>query len=318
MPYFKLNAPPISIIFLIIVIASCGCDEIGESLKSNDIEFYQNNSDSKIRTIEEAIEIALNIPTSFSESNASRSIRKNIVDNNIIVVTENLARGYSDTLLYIVNYENEEGFAIIATPKEISPVIAYVEEGYYDPEDDDIPSGFSDYLYKAKKYIQSNINNTQDIDSPFVRVQRKIDYLYSPIDYSASIVNCRWGQSGSEGKYCPNGKAGCGPIAAAQILSFFEEPQNLQLTFYNAPQSSITLDWEDIKKHYNKHKTFTNPITGDTFEILNACEASESAHNQLALLCREIGQLSEVEYNTDGSSTIDWYINNSLVSLKIC
>ena len=97
-----------------------------------------------------------------------------------------------------------------------------------------------------------------------------------------------------EGKYCPNHVAGCAPVAAAQLMSYYQYPDTIELMYNTADMTFQPLDWEDICKH----KIYYSRV----LETLS-CEASNSAHNAIGILCRQLGYLMNSDYYSDNNNT---------------
>ncbi len=68
----------------------------------------------------------------------------------------------SDTLAYIINYPNEEGFAIIASDKRVYPILAYSDKGSFSLSNEVSKVNFIDGI---EGYMEKNCSvNTSNID----------------------------------------------------------------------------------------------------------------------------------------------------------
>ena len=101
-------------------------------------------------------------------------------------------------------------------------------------------------------------------------------------------VQVKWGQYDAEGSYCPNGVAGCGNIAVAQIMTYFKYPSSIQLTYPNSNNETLTLNWTDMCQH--KISIYYDTCSGTT-------------HNMIGKLVRQIGYLSNSTYYTNPAQT---------------
>ena len=58
----------------------------------------------------------------------------------------------NDTLLYVFNFENNEGFALVSASKNTEGLMAIVEQGYCDPDTPSEIEGFEMFKDMAKEY----------------------------------------------------------------------------------------------------------------------------------------------------------------------
>lgn len=117
----------------------------------------------------------------------------------------------NDTLAYILNYPNETGFAIIATSRNVNPVLGFSDSGHFSLENEIAKENFIDNI---EPYIQGTQNNSAyDINS--------IDFTgYSEVSPQILISI---GQGYPWNKYVtvdhPNCPAGCVAIAGTLVAS---------------------------------------------------------------------------------------------------
>ena len=140
-----------------------------------------------------------------------------------------------DTLLYIVNYSNEGGSVLVSDNEIFKGVLAVIDEGNIDPNEDIEVPGMRFYLESFCEALKTNkINET----TPLSEVE---EYLPTTISETNNLeewttlqaykplLNAKWGQSYPYNMYCftSDGKqalAGCGPIAMAQTLTYYKHP----------------------------------------------------------------------------------------------
>lgn len=212
----------------------------------------------------------------------------------------------SDTLLYIVNYADDKGFAIISGDKRAEGLLGVVEQGNYDGSTNTYAEnlGFTTFMDKAKSYVASVSGGPVINDKPEWIVLSKTEYdtIYSnKID---PLVGVRWGQTGIEGKYAPNGVAGCSNIAMGQIMSYFHYPYNISITYPGASVNSLYLNWTAINSHEVVH-------------FYQGCQATETAHESISQLIRQLGYLNESVYKSEpkATSTYDSKVRISFANL---
>lgn len=291
---------------LSLTIVSCS-DQPDLSEPDHDVEHFSPTSH---RTIRDAINIANRLRKNY-DSRAWNPITES--DVSVICSDAKSRSNSTDTLFYVVNYGNDQGFAIISAPYNVEPILAMVEDGSYGSEETNSNENFQIVLDATKSYISAKLDTTlheaykfyvEDIELP-----RPDTLYYNTI--RTKRISVAWNQYWPENIYCPNKVAGCGPIAIAQICSFFEEPKSLTLTFSNKDQSSLSLDWSEIKKHV--HSSDSKNIDDIEFEdhyYFLKCTL-ESDYN-LARFVRQIGHDCDANYK--GSTTsVDWNKSKSVL-----
>lgn len=115
----------------------------------------ENGGGSKIRTVAEAERIALDAAGEFFSEGMSRGAGRS-VGRVKVVRSKTASRSMgSDTLLYIVNYADEQGFAVIAANPDIEPVMAVTEQGSYDPAAGSDCPGVEIFMTLAQSYVDA-------------------------------------------------------------------------------------------------------------------------------------------------------------------
>lgn len=242
----------------------------------------ENLSSASIRTEKEAIEIAESLPAIFGndESRATKAC------SEVITIKRN-ARSSEQSTIYAVNYEDGEGFALIAGVKSVDPVLAYVEKGSYS-DDIDNP-GFLLFMEKAVDYVESQPMNAIG-EIPADR----------PITTTVTIpsrILVDWGQEYPEGIYCSNQIAGCAQTAEAMILTYTRPISSLQLYYPDRDIESQELDWSKIIQHKTSSNHFEKRLHNQN------CNAEAGVHTAIGRLCRELGRRNHATYNSDDTST---------------
>ncbi|MDE6469258.1 MAG: Spi family protease inhibitor [Muribaculaceae bacterium] len=246
------------------------------------------------RSVADAIAIAdafLDAGNDKAESRAGRTPK-------VAAILGATSRSESDTLLYSVNYGEDDGFVIVSAKATPEPVLAYVEKGSYNGETTQNP-GFEGFIAAARTYSESFVG----FDTTFKRPYTIVKDIFRPAQVD-------WGQNYPEGLLFPNGVCGCAVTAIAEACAILEKPASVALTYPSASRSTLTLEWSEIKKHVQSSKTQASHLT--------TCSAEEEAHFDLATLCRHLDRLF---YESSGSGsepasnyTID-EVYNTLVRL---
>lgn len=235
------------------------------------------------RVAEEGIALLGDAPT--------RSGGRRVVDPARIkaAVASSTRSGELDTLFYVVNFADSAGFALIdADTMSARPLFAVTEKGNYTPGEV-TNTGFDDYV----ALIECDEASVTGLDLGDSKI-RYNKLITGPVVEVEPLLEVKWGQLNPYNALCyadeyaamPS-KAGCVPIAMAQIMSYYEYPEVLPLTHPETSLTSINLNWEQIKYH---------EIT-DTSEIVG-CMCSD--HTGLQQLIREIGQRAGTIYEQGG------------------
>lgn len=224
---------------------------------------------------EESVTTALSCVSGLSASTRS-GIKKEVKSIDVISSTSMKTRSSnsSDTLLYVVNFENDEGFAIVGADKRMPPIYAVSDEGNFDI-DVTANKGLIDVMTNITLDAQYRIsddnvsfekNNIGIIDpsTPFPSGK------YGPY---LSYFQSRVGPTDEFSAYCPirNGvqtKTGCVPIAVEMLMSFYKWP-----TQY----SGFYFDWK----------------------LMNSNEGTQPVAQLLEVLGRP--ENLNVSYHTDGT-----------------
>lgn len=167
-----------------------------------------------------------------------------------------------DTLLYIVNFENDGGYALLGADDRIDDVIALVDEGNMSAEEflaaacngtsltraSDIPPHkellFRNILYYCERSID-DVGGGQPIPEPFYT-----NWLQGIA--IEPLITTNWHQYQPYNKCCPvvegdNCVAGCVAIALAQIAAYNKMAHNVGPDVLH----EIPLDWDGILARVN-------------------------------------------------------------------
>ncbi len=281
---------------IVLCLIYTSCNE-AENIEYNDEDMQVV---SEIRSFEEALQIALAATTMADNQTATRGLSpKRVISlSDSKIIRERVTRSSAnvlDTLMYVFNFEDSAGFAIVAGPKSAEGLLAVTEFGYYDPNVPCQVVGFNDFIKRAKSYCINAYYNPASEEKKYLQMTRTpvgsteeyMDstwYVWTPM--VSPLIHVLWGQTHPEGEFCPNGIAGCSNTAMAQIMSFFEYPDSIPLTYPNADKTYEVLNWYSMKMHSTGH-------------LLDSCP-KPGVHTSIGRLLRELGQLcNSTYYNSD-------------------
>lgn len=288
-----------TMLLTLLVPFLCACSNDEETLlRETTSETVDVKILDEMRTPAEAIEIAKKAYSNFFETKNRAEI--SVADNVIAIPsrTYGVARSGNDTALYVVNFENDKGFAIVDAYKNNNGLIGISDEGNYDAvnQKSNAP-GLNIYIDRLQAEIEEShqlrANITPVEPEPFERLVEMVDTL--SIDGVNPRAKARWGEDSFYGKYCPNNLAGCGPVALATLLSIYKEPTRIGLRFPDAPINVTDIYWEALEKVH----------------ISMAEDVYKSEKNSIALILRELGERSISKY--DESNTYSDFIKTYLV-----
>ena len=109
------------------------------------------NNVSTIRSFDEALQIAQSSISLVDGTGQTRSGSPRKIDLNNWKIFENDLKtransNSNDTLMYVFNFEDNQGFAIVSASKETEGLIAVTESGSYDPSTSSDIDGFNIYM----------------------------------------------------------------------------------------------------------------------------------------------------------------------------
>lgn len=294
---------------LAVCLTACSNDEsLIAEMPENHIPESQNPN---MRTPDEAVEAAergLNLLDWEAEnSRSATSFRRKVNKREgAIVLRDSKSRSADDSEypLYVVNYEDESGFALVSSNKLTEELLAVSLVGnLHDMSEVDNP-GFLMFVEAAKEYInQPEAPKSRGDVNWFPYERDKLIYYETDTIWHSRIAPRTpnyWGQGSPEGWFCPNGLSGCSNTAMMFALSYYEYPQDLPLTYSDEVNGQVLhLDWKEIKKHC--HFTIQYPYK----LVEEGCAESNisSVHTQIAHLCRQLGELNESEYKIPENAT---------------
>lgn len=286
---------------LMLGLAGCMDDEPSKGVLIPEKTEPQLYYSSTTRTAAEAIAIAQQaVGNEETNGRSQRSVAGLSAVKPIITHT---SRSESDTLLYVVQYDDNRGFALISAPQNVDPIMAVIDDGCFDSPETSENEAFMNALELTKGYIVAKAASPYGFIDPIKPPIRPIDpipaYRVDSITPRPKVVHMKtkWSQGSYESAYCPNKVAGCGPVALAQILAFYETPSSMTYTFTDRDKNSETLDWTKIKTH----------LRSDLDDIMHSylCSATDEVHKTVGRIIRQIGHLANATYEKDGGTSIN-------------
>ena len=195
----------------------------------------------------------------------------------------------TDTLLYIVNFDNDNGFALVSACDSFDGVVAYIESGSLHPNDEIDNPGFQLFLERMPRFLSEYCNpedSAQICSDPFPRpdpgplpIDTTITETWRITEFYSPMLSTEWGQLGPYNRLCytENGDravAGCGAIAASQIVAYHQYPSS-----------------------YGNHNYLWNDI------LSGVSPQTENGKTSVSELVSDVGQLIRTNYGMLESSS---------------
>ena len=268
----------------IAFVAFCSCSkEKLELCEANDLAI--NKSEKAKRNV---LEFMLQMESETRGLQSHRIIDS--VEPYVLPSTRSALGINGDTLFYVVNFADNNGFAIATPDDEYGGVIAFVESGSFKTAICNPESGFCDLMENLvlskvmdeKTGPETNFKDEDKmpvVDDPSVRPQDKFEIM-------KPLLVTQWGQGDPYNALCPGKYTGCVATAVSQICTFLEIPNCVK---YNSG-ASVVLDWTSIKAE------------SYTYAHQYGIDYSPEIKYQIAYLMRFWGTAFGAKYKSDRTS----------------
>lgn len=223
---------------------------------TSDVENGYMRTPVKLRTQNEAISIAENAYSAFNSGKGSRAGHAATVKAcNVQVVKGRSSRGIAnDTLLYIVNYEDNGGFAVVSASTATEALVGIAEEGNYKPGEEFENPNFQFYLDKVCENLGNTMNqmppsidpNSLIPGGPYVppRDSFQLTTPYTVLASKGPYVDLKWGQGYPYGNRFANGTCDNISPVVGMITATLWTPY-----WFLVRDISEIVDWEEICQH---------------------------------------------------------------------
>lgn len=272
---------------------------------------------SVIRTPEEASACAMEAFAHFYGTSRSVKIVKDVKP----IASRTMGRSAAaDTSYYIVNLEDNEGYAVIAADRRYpNTILAVTEKGNVEHPDSIDNPGAAMFFEGLDYAINGNFErDCTPIDSSTIILPNPdwsggdinpwLDtpqYKWETTTQTYSVeprVPFNWGQIYPEGVYFKNKKSGCGTTASVLLLSYFEIPRYISSDKFGFKK----VDWSLIKEHKRSY----------SIELNYELPLKEPADEALAELCYELGKRNNSVCHKDGTSTNIENVRSALLEFR--
>ncbi len=188
----------------------------------------------------------------------------------------------SDTLMYIVNLNDDLGYVIVSADKRTTPILGFIEQGRFTSIQENTNPGFQLFMeYAANTIIQNSTKETKAVAPPNTQTVFKLNEVGIPL-------RTKWKQGAPYNKYHPSEGTytGCTIVAAAQALSRFQGLKQFSYTDRGTTYN-CTLEWDNI----------LNECLNNDGALING----SSCADQIAHLMRYLGIIFKADYKPEGT-----------------
>lgn len=226
----------------LLMLASCAQESFDTPVQGG------NTSSTNYRSLEEGLKDA---DVLFQKmGNGSRSQSRKV--KSVETINQSTRSASPESAFYIVNYENNEGFALLSADKRLEPVFAISEEGSMNLSDTIYNKSLAYYIRGIESYagiIGGGPTIPEFPDSTLMlRPEDPVTVISYPLlgnEKTGSILPI-FHQRAPFNKYCftPDGKeapTGCAPLAAGTLMAYYEWP----------PRYTENLNWTAMKADRN-------------------------------------------------------------------
>ena len=186
----------------------------------------------------------------------------------------------STNAYYIFNVGQNNGFVIVSADDNMQTVLGHSKNGTFNEKN--IPDGMKWWLECCQRYIKFVANNKQQA---VLATNEKLKDL-------PELVETKWNQTNPYNLECPKfdegyAATGCVATAAAQILKYYEWPQN---------ETPVIPGYESKIQNYSQILENLQPRKFNWSAMKNSYKYQENA-DEVAWLMRYVGQAMKMQYS---------------------
>lgn len=155
---------------------------------------HESSTRSEALSIEDAISIANNAACIFE--NSARGNHQRECESVSVIRTANSRSSSNDTSLYVVNYANNNGFAIISALPSDDPLLGITDHGNFNSQTYNENANFAFFLDCAVSYANSCADSYSEHMPPAIpMVESKVIKEWSYIEKFGPHIKVEWGQT---------------------------------------------------------------------------------------------------------------------------
>lgn len=280
------------VLFAVVAISFIAC----EKDPITTIDFTENTAvvvENYRVSLDEALQIADSHIDNLSPQ--TRGINREVKSTELYVAKPaTRSVGNQEVSFYLVNYEDNQGFAMVSTDERATPVYAYSDSGQLTSDDLEtnpalkifIEGSIENYQIEVAGYDQPLPIELPDSIYGDIGKLRIVEYdgglYYESLTVETTevepLLTTEWHQYAPYGSFCPNGVGGCSPIAAAQVMAYHKHPSSF---------NGYPFDW-------------------DAITAFATIDSLSTTADDVALLVRQIADNMEASYNPEGTTSVEF------------
>ena len=291
-----------SLLIISIIISafvSCTTDVFELDENNNLIPKTSNNSANKI-TEADALDIAGKI---FHKTRSIEDYSIEYVLNDNSPKTRSIA--LPDTLAYILNFGNNNGFAVISSDNRIFPLLAFSDTGHFRYEKSDKDPVYVNFISLIDDYMAT-------IDESDTVVVIPDDYLSTCVVEAPQLKTKYWNQWYPFNKYTavehPDCPVGCVAIAAGQIMANCKDEFVYHDSIFKFKAIREAMDTTIHFINNTNNNTILVPSDTTTYSYETAVD---KVARFLYFLCDDLN----MQFDPEGSGAFSWKALNLLKNL---
>ena len=246
-----------------------------------------------------------------SQKTTSLQLTKKVVAATTFTELDKALSSDGSTICYYI-YSGSNNFVIVAGTDNVTPILGYSNERNF--ESDEIPENLKNWLEMYKNEIQYAID-TKIVASEAVSNQWKV--LSSGESASATTVvapmlKTTWNQSPYYNELCPFDNvfqrytlAGCGAIAMAQVLKYWNYPTHGTGSHSYVPYTNP------------QYGTLAADFQNTTYDWASMPDYISSSNQAVATLIYHCGVSLDMDYGVSGSNAYHRYNNHPSTYLAL-
>lgn len=246
---------------------NCSSDEPSINSIPNETESILSKS-SRLRSIEEAAQIARDAIGMLDNGSSRSAVTRTFSPANVQTIESLNSRSGIDTLMYVFNFDDNMGYAVVAANKSFNPgLIAITENGNYQVGQKSNNPGINMFMENAEILVKDSLKPFDSIPTiPEEPNPELINYIIKTDTTTLADITPKyylyWGQHYPEGLLCPNNVCGCAVTASLIAMATLEKPTQYTFNFSDGSQITEQINWKYVRRHkksflyetpYNNH-----------------------------------------------------------------
>lgn len=274
-------------------------------------------ADSFYVSYETALQYAARVLDEGDSTAVTRASVRSVADHYEYVANKaTRSAGEAEVRFHVINYEDNQGYALVSADSRTTPVYAYSTTGNINIDDAVENTGFGDFMDAATDYYIAELETEETPASiitpvlptpsptnpilllPIVEIDGVRYYYEGKESYIQNaggvLVDVSWGQEWPYNYYCGSNTAayymgyrnavGCAAVAAGQIMSYFRYPESC---------GSYSFDWNVILSSL----CYSN----EAYSSEETCSAGALA---TARLLKQIGESAQTSYGLESGTLV--------------